>query len=93
LFSPAETVLIDAQAKKYIEKVSFADILHVRPYEAKDSQLFMFKDGSSECRDLVKRKEDDYVLKDARGIEQILPANKVKTVAIDRDKPCTLGYQ
>jgi hypothetical protein len=93
LFSPGETILIDAQAKKHIEKASFADILHLRPYEAKDPQLFMFKDGTSMCLDLVKTTEEYYRLKDHRGISHDIPLKQVKTVIIDRNKPCSLGYQ
>lgn len=91
-FSECETIVIDAQAKKYSYKVNLAEIMHLKPYIPTDPQLFIFQDETTSCLDLIKRDDQNYFLRDARGIEKLIPVGRVKSIMTDKANRCTVGY-
>jgi hypothetical protein len=88
--SVCEIILINGQAKKHVDRIDLSQVLHVKPHVAENPTLFEFQNGQSMCLDLIKQTEEQYLMKDARGIVKKVPLHEVKTTRMNAHNPCNI---
>lgn len=88
--SVCEIILINCQGHRHMDRIDLSRVLHVKPYRAENPTLFEFQNGQSMCLDLIKQTEEQYLMRDARGILKTVPLHEVKTARIDARHPCNV---